>query len=137
MATQVSPSNPLTVRDINGNSYTITNNTVNNEELRHQIIGLSRKRGSRYSGNIGQARFGSLQLTALRRLQLAARRVDDEALAVRERNHEGQPVRVRAHEVCADGGGARGQCDIDEGEPGERRARVELEERGEESRVHD
>ena len=66
-ATVVSPSNPLTVRDINGTSYTITNNTVANEELRHQIIGLSRKRGSRYSGNIGQSKYNSLQLTALRR----------------------------------------------------------------------
>ncbi|MFL6256548.1 MAG: TonB-dependent receptor domain-containing protein [Pyrinomonadaceae bacterium] len=65
----VSASSPLTVHDINGNSYTITNNTVNNEELRHQIIGLSRKRGARYSGNIGQSKFGSLQLTALRRFQ--------------------------------------------------------------------
>ncbi|HKP12049.1 MAG TPA: TonB-dependent receptor, partial [Blastocatellia bacterium] len=69
MATQVSASNPLTVHDMNGNSYTITNNTVNNEELRHKIIGLSRKRGARYSGNIGQAKYESLQLTVLRRLQ--------------------------------------------------------------------
>jgi hypothetical protein len=68
-ATVVSPSHPLTVRDINGNSYSITNNTVANEELRHQIIGLSRKRGARYSGNIGQAKYESFQLTALRRFQ--------------------------------------------------------------------
>jgi hypothetical protein len=67
-ATVVSAANPLTVRDIGGNSYTITNNTVANEELRHQIIGLSRKRGARYSGNIGQAKYESLQLTVLRRL---------------------------------------------------------------------
>ncbi|HEX8186845.1 MAG TPA: TonB-dependent receptor [Pyrinomonadaceae bacterium] len=66
-AVQVSPSNPLTVHDNTGASYTITNNTVANEELRHQIIGLSRKRGSRYSGNIGQSKYNSLQLTALRR----------------------------------------------------------------------
>ncbi|MDT5261347.1 MAG: hypothetical protein QOC61_351, partial [Acidobacteriota bacterium] len=38
------PSNPVKVTDINGNTYTITTNTVNNEELRHQILGLSRKR---------------------------------------------------------------------------------------------
>jgi hypothetical protein len=69
MAVVVSPSNPLTVRDMNGVSYTITNNTVNNEELRHQIIGLSRKRGARYSGNIGQAKYESLQVTTLHRLQ--------------------------------------------------------------------
>src|SRR4029079_6676126 len=69
LAIQVSPSSPLTVRDMNGVSYTITANTVANEELRHQIIGLSRKRGARYSGNIGQAKYNSLQLTVLGRLQ--------------------------------------------------------------------
>ncbi|MDT5157251.1 MAG: hypothetical protein QOH51_1608 [Acidobacteriota bacterium] len=63
------PSNPVKVTDINGNTYTITTNTVNNEELRHQILGLSRKRGARYSSNIGQAMYNSLQLTALRRFQ--------------------------------------------------------------------
>jgi hypothetical protein len=68
IATVVSPSSPLTVRDMNGVSYTIFNNTVNNEELRHQIIGLSRRRGSRYSGNIGFATYNSLQTTLSRRL---------------------------------------------------------------------
>lgn len=68
-AVQVSASNPVHVTDINGVSYTITNNTVNNEELRHQILGLSRKRGARYSGNIGVAIYNSLQLTVMRRLQ--------------------------------------------------------------------
>ena len=67
-AVQVSPSSPLTVRDMNGVSYTITANTVNNEELRHQIIGLSRKRGSRYSSNIGFANYSSWQTTLSRRL---------------------------------------------------------------------
>jgi hypothetical protein len=37
--------------------------------LRHQILGLSRKRGSRYSGNIGFAKYNSLQATVSRRLQ--------------------------------------------------------------------
>lgn len=68
IATLASPSAPITVRDINGVSYSITANTVNNEELRHQIIGLSRKRGSRYSGNIGVANYKSLQTTISRRL---------------------------------------------------------------------
>ncbi len=68
VAKLASPSNPITVRDINGNTYTITANTSNNEELRHQIIGLSRKRGSRYSGNIGFATYNSLQATLSRRL---------------------------------------------------------------------
>jgi hypothetical protein len=69
IAKVASPSNPVTVRDINGNSYTITTNTVANEELRHQILGLSRKRGARYSSNIGFAIYNSLQMTLSRRLQ--------------------------------------------------------------------
>jgi hypothetical protein len=69
IATLASPSNPITVRDINGTSYTITTNTVNNEELRHQILGLSRKRGARYSSNIGFAIYNSFQMTVSRRLQ--------------------------------------------------------------------
>lgn len=69
IAKVASPSSPISVRDINGNSYTITANTTNNEELRHQIVGLSRKRGSRYSSNIGFAIYNSLQFTVSRRLQ--------------------------------------------------------------------
>jgi hypothetical protein len=69
IAKVASASNPVTVRDINGNSYTITTNTVANEELRHQILGLSRKRGARYSSNIGFAIYNSLQMTLSRRLQ--------------------------------------------------------------------
>ena len=68
IATLASPSNPIVVRDRNGVPYTITTNTVNNEELRHQIVGLSRKRGSRYSGNIGFANYSSWQTTLSRRL---------------------------------------------------------------------
>ena len=68
IAKLASPASPITVRDMNGVSYTITTNTVNNEELRHQIIGLSRKRGSRYSGNIGFANYSSWQTTLSRRL---------------------------------------------------------------------
>ena len=68
LATLASPASPITVRDANGVTYNITTNTVNNEELRHQIIGLSRKRGSRYSGNIGFANYSSWQTTLSRRL---------------------------------------------------------------------
>ena len=68
IAKLASPSSPITVRDANGVTYNITTNTVNNEELRHQIIGLSRKRGSRYSGNIGFANYSSWQTTLSRRL---------------------------------------------------------------------
>ena len=63
IAPLASPSSPITVKDMNGVSYTITTNTAANEELRHQIIGLSRRRGSRYSGNIGFATYNSLQTT--------------------------------------------------------------------------
>lgn len=69
LAALASPSSPITVRDINGNSYTITTNTANNEELRHLVIGLSRRRGARYSGNIGHGVYDSLQLTLLRRFR--------------------------------------------------------------------
>jgi hypothetical protein len=68
IAKLASPASPITVRDANGVTYNITTNTVNNEELRHQIIGLSRKRGSRYSGNIGFANYSSWQTTLSRRL---------------------------------------------------------------------
>ena len=68
LANVASPSSPIVVRDMNGVSYTITTNTVNNEELRHEILGLSRKRGSRYSGNIGFANYNSFQATVSRRM---------------------------------------------------------------------
>ena len=68
LAKAVSPASPVTIKDKNGVSYTIDTNTVNNEELRHTILGLSRKRGSRYSGNIGFATYNSLQATLSRRL---------------------------------------------------------------------
>src|SRR5947209_6383379 len=69
LATLVSPSSPITLRDANGVAYTLTTNTVNNEELRHQILGLSRKKGARYSSNIGFSIYNSLQTTVSRRLQ--------------------------------------------------------------------
>ena len=68
IATLASPSSPIVVRDRNGVAYSITTNTVNNEELRHTIVGLSRKRGARYSGNIGFANYSSWQTTLSRRL---------------------------------------------------------------------
>lgn len=68
LATVATPSNPVVVKDANGVTYNITASTVNNEELRHQIVGLSRKRGSRYSGNVGFATYNSLQATLSRRL---------------------------------------------------------------------
>ncbi len=67
LARLASPSSPIVVRDMNGNSYNITTNNVNNEELRHQVLGLSRRRGSRYSGNVGMGHYNSMQLTVSRR----------------------------------------------------------------------
>ena len=68
LATLASPSSPITVTDTNGVTHTITANTVANEELRHQVIGLSRKRGARYTDNIGQGTYHSGQFTLSRRL---------------------------------------------------------------------
>ena len=68
IAPLASPAAPITVRDTAGVAYTITTNTVNNESLRHQVLGLSRARGSRYSGNIGFSIYKSLQMTLSKRL---------------------------------------------------------------------
>jgi hypothetical protein len=68
IATLGSPAAPIVVKDMNGVSYSINTNTVNNEALRHQILGLSRTRGSRYSGNIGLGHYNSFQATVSRRL---------------------------------------------------------------------
>ena len=62
-----SPSNPITVTDSSGNRYNITTNTVNNEPLRHEVLGLSRARGARFAANIGQAIYHSGQLTVSHR----------------------------------------------------------------------
>jgi len=61
LAKVAGPASPVTVRDTSGVAYTITTNTVNNEALRHQVLGLSRARGARYSGNIGFAIYNSFR----------------------------------------------------------------------------
>lgn len=63
IARLASPTSPITVKDSSGNSYSITTNTANNEALRHQVIGLSRQRGARFTSNFGQAIYHSGQLT--------------------------------------------------------------------------
>ncbi|MBI3694170.1 MAG: TonB-dependent receptor [Acidobacteria bacterium] len=68
LASLASPSSPINVTDINGNRYSITANAPNNEELRHGVLGLSRKRGARFSENIGFATYHSAQFTVSRRL---------------------------------------------------------------------
>ena len=57
------------VKDINGVSYTITTNTVNNEPLRVSALGLSRRQGARTDGNIGFAIYHSGQVTLSHRFQ--------------------------------------------------------------------
>jgi Carboxypeptidase regulatory-like domain len=58
-----SPTNPLTVTDSSGNSYTITTNTALNEPLREQILGFSRAAGARFSANVGFAHYHGMQTT--------------------------------------------------------------------------
>jgi hypothetical protein len=69
MAALASPSSPVTVKDINGISYTINTNTINNEPLRVSALGLSRRQGARVDGNIGFAIYHSGQLTLSHRFQ--------------------------------------------------------------------
>jgi hypothetical protein len=64
-----SPTNPITVTDVNGVGFTITTNTAANEPLRHAILGLSRTRGARFTGNIGGATYHSLQSSLSHRFQ--------------------------------------------------------------------
>ena len=68
LAALASPTNPITVRDSTGTTHVITTNTPANEPLRHLVLGLSRTRGARYSGNVGRARYDSMQVTVMRRL---------------------------------------------------------------------
>jgi hypothetical protein len=67
LATLASPTAPISVTDINGKTWSINTNTANNEPLRHQILGLSRKAGSRYDLNAGFAIYHSLQATLAHR----------------------------------------------------------------------
>src|SRR5215510_11031726 len=69
LASLASPSNPITVTDMNGISHVITTNTVNNEPLRVSALGLSRRRGARTDGNIGFAIYHSGQATLSHRFQ--------------------------------------------------------------------
>ena len=68
-AALASPSNPIVVKDMNGVTYNITTNTVNNEALRVSALGLSRRRGARVDGNIGFAIYHSGQVTLSHRFQ--------------------------------------------------------------------
>ncbi len=69
LARLAGPGSPITVKDINGNSYSITTNTANNEPLRMQILGLDRVRGARLLANIGRSIYHSGQTTLSHRFQ--------------------------------------------------------------------
>jgi hypothetical protein len=64
-----SPSNPITVTDMNGVAHIVTTNTVNNEPLRVTALGLSRRQGAREDGNIGFAIYHSAQFSLSHRFQ--------------------------------------------------------------------
>jgi hypothetical protein len=68
-AALVSPSNPITVTAQNGQTFTVTTNTVNNEPLRVSALGLSRRQGARVDGNIGFEIYHSAQVTLSHRFQ--------------------------------------------------------------------
>lgn len=62
-----SPSSPIVVKDMNGNTFNVTTNTVNNEPLRVTALGLSRRKGARVDGNIGFALYDSAQFSLTHR----------------------------------------------------------------------
>jgi hypothetical protein len=68
-AALASPSNPITVTAQNGQTFTVTANTVNNEPLRVSALGLSRRKGARVDGNIGFEIYHSAQVTVSHRFQ--------------------------------------------------------------------
>lgn len=64
-----SPSNPITVTAQNGQTFTVTTNTINNEPLRVTSLGLSRRQGARVDGSIGFAYYDAGELTLSHRFQ--------------------------------------------------------------------
>ncbi len=68
-AALASPTSPITVTAQNGQTFTVTANTVNNEPLRVSALGLSRRQGARVDGNIGFAFYDAGELTLSHRFQ--------------------------------------------------------------------
>lgn len=62
-----SPTSQITVKDMNGVNWTITNNTLANEAVRSLALGVSRRAGERIDGDIGTAIYHSGQLTVSHR----------------------------------------------------------------------
>jgi len=63
----VSPTNPITVTDVNGNSYQITQNTIANGPLRSPIPAINGYGGFQIFDNSAYAHYHSLQATVSRR----------------------------------------------------------------------
>ena len=64
-----SPSNPVTVKAISGEVYTIVANTLANETLREQALGLTYLNGASYLSNIGNQIYNSGQVIVSHRYQ--------------------------------------------------------------------
>jgi hypothetical protein len=63
----VSPQDPITVTDVNGNTYKITQNTINNGPLRSPIPAINGYGGFQIFDNSAYAHYNSLQTTVSRR----------------------------------------------------------------------
>jgi len=64
-----SPSNPIVVKDASGTMYSITNNTLANETLREQALGLTFGSGASYTSNVGNQIYHSAQVLLSHRYQ--------------------------------------------------------------------
>ena len=64
-----SPTTPIAVQDISGKLYTITTNTLANETLREQALGLTTNSGAAYNSNVGNQIYHSVQFTLSHQFQ--------------------------------------------------------------------
>ena len=64
-----SPANPIVVTDTSGNVNNITNNTLANETLREQALGLTFGNGASYTSNVGNQIYHSAQVLLSHRYQ--------------------------------------------------------------------
>lgn len=64
-----SPTDPIVVHNMSGDIYTITRNTLANETLREQALGLSLLAGSTYTSNVGNQIYHSAQLSLTHHFQ--------------------------------------------------------------------
>ncbi len=66
-ATLASPENPIVVKDVNGNSYNIIYNTINNGPLRSPILAINGYGGFQVFASDAYSHYHSLQTTLSRR----------------------------------------------------------------------